>query len=504
MSTYLLPYITGTVATTSGSSTVTGTLTAWLSQVQPGDNFRIGSASAIVASVDSNTQITLLTTWGTTATGQSYAIDRWSQGHSAPGTLALRNSQLLESLGTGYTMQSPTSLAIGVGSKAFDVAAGVPILPGARMIVASRADLANAMWGTVTSYSGTTIVLNVEAVSGSGTFADWNINIAGATTQGAPGELTRSGAQTGGLMQWASNTQAKEVPSTNVDGSGKIGLNIVSGPTGRLHVGGAINCAMETNAFGTTSIYPALVVGDTQGAATVGNGGLYAIARHDRSLEPFTGLCGWAVSGSRTLYLGGGGWGVPDATRLLFYTGANVETNNSGAIRLDIRESGSVLPGADNTQSFGASTLRWSAIYAANGTIQTSDARDKIEAGRLDGAAGGMVDAVSPVLFRWKVGGNDVAPSATETETLEDGRVVPKMVVTPKPGKRVHAGFFAQDVKAAMDAAGVEFGAWGIDDKDAPESRQWVRPDQLIPVLWQALRETRAELKALKSRIGED
>lgn len=220
MSTYLLPYITGTVATTSGSSTVTGTLTAWLSQVQPGDNFRIGSASAIVASVDSNTQITLLTTWGTTATGQSYAIDRWSQGHSAPGTLALRNSQLLESLGTGYTMQSPTSLAIGVGSKAFDVAAGVPILPGARMIVASRADLANAMWGTVTSYSGTTIVLNVEAVSGSGTFADWNINIAGdrgltgstgATgAQGTPGELTRSGAvAAGNLAAWVSNTQVR-------------------------------------------------------------------------------------------------------------------------------------------------------------------------------------------------------------------------------------------------------------------------------------------------------
>lgn len=215
MSTYLLPYSSGTVATTSGSAVVTGTLTAWLSQVQPGDNFRIGAASAIVASVDSNTQLTLMTTWTTTATGQSYAIDRWSQGHSAPGTLALRNSQLLESLGTGYTMQSPTSLAIGVGSKTFDVAAGVPILPGARMLAASRANLANAMWGTVTSYSGTTLVLNVETVSGSGTFADWNINIAGGTTQGTPGELVRSGAVTVGRpAAWVSSTLLGDIGYT--------------------------------------------------------------------------------------------------------------------------------------------------------------------------------------------------------------------------------------------------------------------------------------------------
>lgn len=273
-------------------------------------------------------------------------------------------------------------------------------------------------------------------------------------------------------------------------------------PEGRLQVRGAINCAMEPNAFGFTSPYTAFVVGDTQGAATGGNGGLYAIARHDRSLEPFTGLCGWATATARTLYFGGGGWGTPDATRLLFYTGANVETNNAGAIRLDIRENGVVLPGADNAQSFGASSLRWSAIYAANGTIQTSDKRDKLAASGLDGFAGAMVDAVSPRLFRWKIGGNEVRLSATETETLEDGRIVPKMVVTPKPGNRVHAGFFAQDIKAAMDTAKIDFAAWGLDDKDDPDSRQWLRPDQLIPVLWQALKETRAEVAELRARLN--
>lgn len=75
-----------------------------------------------------------------------------------------------------------------------------------------------------------------------------------------------------------------------------------------------------------------------------------------------------------------------------------------------------------------------------------------------------------------------------------------KLEVVPKPGRRLHAGFLAQEVKAAMDAAGADFGVWGLDDPADPDSRQWLRPDQLIPVLWAALRETRAEVAALRAQ----
>jgi hypothetical protein len=33
------------------------------------------------------------------------------------------------------------------------------------------------------------------------------------------------------------------------------------------------------------------------------------------------------------------------------------------------------------------------------------------------------------------------------------------------------------------------------------DSRQWVRPDQLCAVLWAALKETRAEVAALRARV---
>ena len=48
-----------------------------------------------------------------------------------------------------------------------------------------------------------------------------------------------------------------------------------------------------------------------------------------------------------------------------------------GVLRLTIDPAGNVVPGADNGQAFGWSSARWSVIYAATGTINTSDLREK-------------------------------------------------------------------------------------------------------------------------------
>lgn len=161
------------------------------------------------------------------------------------------------------------------------------------------------------------------------------------------------------------------------------------------------------------------------------------------------------------------------------------------------------VPGADNAQSLGTAVKRWAQIYAANGTIQTSDARDKEIAAPLASAAARMVDAVEPVLFRWRSGGEQQIQSGT-TKILLGGveQDWPAYTSMPRKGQRLHAGFRAQDIKRAMDATGTEFGAWGLDDPNSPDSRQWTRPDQLVAVLWAALKETRAELKALQTPTG--
>ena len=138
---------------------------------------------------------------------------------------------------------------------------------------------------------------------------------------------------------------------------------------------------------------------------------------------------------------------------------------------------------ADNTYSLGNASARWSQVWAANGTIQTSDARDKTEVEPIRGdVALALVAAIDPVSFRWVEGGREVVGIDQATgEPLS----------APRPGRRRHAGFLAQDVRAALADAELDLGVWGLDDPDDGSSRQWLRPDQMIAILWAAVRELR-------------
>lgn len=80
---------------------------------------------------------------------------------------------------------STSSLAIGTGNKTFVTQSGEQYTAGIWMTAVSAANGANYMFGQVVSYSGTSLVINVQATGGSGTFADWNLSLAGP--RGAPG-----------------------------------------------------------------------------------------------------------------------------------------------------------------------------------------------------------------------------------------------------------------------------------------------------------------------------
>jgi hypothetical protein len=73
--------------------------------------------------------------------------------------------------------QSATSTAIGTGSKTFTVTDAAPLFYSGQVVeVRSRANPATArMIGTVTASGGTTLVVNVTSVDGSGTLTDWSI-----------------------------------------------------------------------------------------------------------------------------------------------------------------------------------------------------------------------------------------------------------------------------------------------------------------------------------------
>ena len=170
-----------------------------------------------------------------------------------------------------------------------------------------------------------------------------------------------------------------------------------------------------------------------------------------------------------------------------------VRSAGTFSIPLQVLGSGSVatgllFPGTDNAHTCGQSGNRWSAVWAVNGTIQVSDERDKTD---IAPSALGLefINALNPVSYKWKVGGNRVV------ETNEQGEVVS---VESVAGERTHYGLLSQEVKESLPE-GADFGGWVLTDKDDPDSPQALRYDQFIAPLIKAVQELAAKVEELET-----
>jgi len=139
-----------------------------------------------------------------------------------------------------------------------------------------------------------------------------------------------------------------------------------------------------------------------------------------------------------------------------------------------------------NTGNFGSGGIN------SGGPISSlSDAREKIIDDTAPTLGLSFICSLRPVAYRWIVGGNDRIDA-------EDGSVSFK----ERPGKRLHWGLIAQEVKAATEKAGVaDFGGWSLDDPNDPESRQQLRYDQFIAPLIKAVQELSARVVDLEKAI---
>lgn len=172
--------------------------------------------------------------------------------------------------------------------------------------------------------------------------------------------------------------------------------------------------------------------------------------------------------------------------------GVTIRTDNNGTIadRVDVTNAGHLRPVTDNALTLGASGNRWSAVWAANGTIQTSDERTKTDIS--DSVLGlDFVKTLRPVSYKYIEGGKEVTGQVDGQE--------PTFIV--RPGVRTHFGLIAQEVKAALPE-GVDFGGWVLTDKNDPESQQALRYDQFISPLIQAVKELSAKVESLEARIA--
>lgn len=171
----------------------------------------------------------------------------------------------------------------------------------------------------------------------------------------------------------------------------------------------------------------------------------------------------------------------------------------AGIARLQVNSSGHVTPGADNVQTLGSASLRWSVVYAGTGTINTSDEREKAWRGPLDAdelrAARRIVDEIG--IYQWL------------DAIAEKGEAA-----------RLHCGVRAQRAFAIMTEQGLNwrryawccFDEWDevtepvVDENGKPTGetrvvreagdRYGIRPDQLAFWLIAAQAQVQASLEA--------
>jgi hypothetical protein len=184
------------------------------------------------------------------------------------------------------------------------------------------------------------------------------------------------------------------------------------------------------------------------------------------------------------------------ASSLTFYTYGG----GSLSERMRITSVGNTQPGADNAYSLGVSGTRWSAVWAANGTIQTSDEREKKDI--VDSDLGlDLITKLRPVSFKWKVGQNVVTSQVVKDEEGnpildEEGNEKTESVLIPREGKRTHYGLIAQEVEEVLD--GKDFGGFIHDEETDTKG---LRYDQFVPLLIKSIQELNDKIAILESKL---
>ncbi len=127
------------------------------------------------------------TTQAGTATTQA-GIATTQAGNAATSAASALNAP-------GSSATSTTSTLIGTGSKTVTIQTGKAFSVGQTVVLASAADVANQMIGQITAHnSGTgSLTVNVNAIGGSGTLADWIISLSALN---ASTSVTWTGKQT--------------------------------------------------------------------------------------------------------------------------------------------------------------------------------------------------------------------------------------------------------------------------------------------------------------------
>ena len=163
--------------------------TAAASSATAASNSATASAASATAAANSATAADASNTSAAnqvTLAAAQVALATTQAGNAATSaTNASTSASNAATIAAGVLATSTTSNSVGTGAKTFTTQSGKQFQAGQYVLISDSANSANFMHGTVTSYSGTSLVINSLDIGGSGTKASWNISISG--TQGSQG-----------------------------------------------------------------------------------------------------------------------------------------------------------------------------------------------------------------------------------------------------------------------------------------------------------------------------
>ena len=296
------------------------------------------------------------------------------------------------------------------------------------------------------------------------------------TTRGAYIEAVNEASGNDHSLRFATNSaSASPVERARIDASGRllVGVSTAADSSYKVQIGGHLDSTVRTN---TLALYGYQT---NQASGSIINQIIFGPSA-------YSGAGGAKISQIK------GSDNQSDS--LAFFTGSTSLSermrigSNGILIKYGDSSTARILPQTDNAGYIGESNKRWQAIYAVNGTIQTSDVREKTDI--IDSPLGAdFIRSLRPVAYKWKIGGY--------TSTYDDEG---KETITPNPGVRTHYGFIAQEVKQATGST--DFGGWLQEDLDDPESKQSLRLHEFISPIVKALQEALDEIDNLKVEVA--
>lgn len=287
---------------------------------------------------------------------------------------------------------------------------------------------------------------NVSIGDGSSNFA--SLNVYSSTTNFGIEQIS---SDAGSYISFQDNTTT----GAGYVYVGAIGDDLIFGANNRKFA--------QIDSTGVFTLYDATVV-DTLTAQHTGSKAIFATNNGDIEFQ---------AAGGDVILEGGNDLVIKDSTNTdstrIQHDGTDtvITNNGSGDIVFTEPTGGNVKPSTDAGCDLGALSNRWQDVYASNGTIQTSDIREKTIVGEVPGLE--AINQLETIRYTWKTGKN------TEEK---------------------HYGVSAQQTIEILG----EDGAEGIIVHDKEQDKYGARYEELVPLLIKAVQELSVEVEELKQK----